>query len=123
MRGVCQLLVKFYNIIESESQFLSPAAKSELPNIGMQLVGIYSDLATLAKQQGVRMWKLQPKLHLFQHLCEWPWQCLVHGNPRLFTTYCDEDLQGQMAECAESCHAATMSISALFKWLHVCFAD
>ena len=120
MRAVCQLLVQFYSIIGSESQFLSRAAQIELPKIGMQLVGIYSDLATRAKEQGLHMWKLHPKLHLFQHLCEW--QCLEHGNPRFYWTYADEDLAGKMAECAESCHTATMSTSCLFKWLHLSFA-
>ena len=67
------------------------------------------------------LWKLMPKLHLFLHLCEW--QALEQGNPRYYWTYADEDLQGTMAEVAESCHASTMTTNALFKWLHICFDD
>ena len=120
MRAVYTLLVRFYNISSSESQFLGDSAKAELPKLGARLVGIYTSLAARAKTNKVRMWKLQPKLHLFQHLCEW--QCLTHGNPRYYWTYADEDLAGKMSEVAESCHPATMATSAMFKWLHLCYA-
>ena len=120
MVAVCQLLVRFYEIMDSESQFLGAAAKRELPTLGMQLVGIYTDLATAAIKKKLKQWKLSPKLHLFQHLCEW--QCLSHGNPRFYWTYSDEDLAGLMSEVAASVHPATMSTSAIFKWLHLAFA-
>ena len=119
MLAVCQQLVRFYTILDTESQFLSPAAKIELPKLGQQLVGIYTALATDAKERGLKLWKLQPKLHLFQHLCEW--QSISSGNPRYCWTYADEDLAGTMAEVAESCHPATMAPSCLFKWLHISF--
>ena len=119
MVAVCQLLVRFYEIMESESQFLGAAAKRELPTLGSQLVGIYTGLATAAKNKGLKMWKLHPKLHLFLHLTEW--QCLSYGNPRYYWTYADEDLQGNMSEVAKSVHPSTMPTSAMFKWLHIAF--
>ena len=118
--GVCQLLVQFYAILDSESQFLNPTAKMELPKLGQRLVGLYSFLAGAAAGQGDRMWKLSPKLHLFQHLCEW--QSVEFGNPRYYWTYSDEDLAGSMAEVSETCHPATMSSTALFKWVHLFFS-
>ena len=117
--GLCQLLVDFYRILESSSQFLSAEARDQLPKIGRRLVGIYTALATSAKEAGVKMWKLNPKLHLFLHLCEW--QAVSHGNPRYYWTYADEDLAGKMAEVAASCHPKTMALNALFKWLHIAF--
>ena len=119
--GVCQLLCSFYSIMDSESQFLSPAAKTELPKLGARLVGLYSSLATEAKRNNLKLWKLQPKLHLFLHLCEW--QAISQGNPRYYWTYSDEDLAGKMAEVASTCHPTTMAISAIFKWLHLSFVD
>ena len=62
--------------------FLSEPAKEELTSLGQKLVGIYTALATVAKDSGVKMWKLVPKLHLFQHVCEW--QAVWQGNPRYF---------------------------------------
>ena len=118
--GLCQLLVQFYDILESESQFMSPENKATLPKLGQRLVGLYTGLATAAKERGEKMWKLQPKLHLFLHLCEW--QAIAQGNPRYYWTYPDEDLAGMMAEVASSCHPRTMATSALFKWLHLSFA-
>ena len=119
MLGVAQLLVRFYAILDEESRSLSAPARIELPKLGQQLVGLYTALATDAKERGLKLWKLQPKLHLFQHMCEW--QSLSFGNPRYCWTYADEDLAGIMAEVASSCHPATMSISSLFKWLHTSF--
>ena len=63
--GVCQHLVRFYTIMEEESRFLSSAAKAEIPKLGQQLVALYTALAIEAKEQGLKLWKLQPKLHLF----------------------------------------------------------
>ena len=92
--GLCQLLCSFYSILDSESQFLSPAAKAELPKLGARLVGLYSSLAIEAKRNNQKLWKLQPKLHLFIHLCEW--QAISQGNPRYYWTYSDEDLAGKL---------------------------
>ena len=117
--GVCQMLSEFYNVMQSESQFLSAAAKLDVPKVGYRLVALYTALATDAKRKGLKLWKLQPKLHLFLHLCEW--QAITHGNPRYYWTYADEDLMGIMAEIASSCHPRTMAMSALFKWLHLSF--
>ena len=117
--AVCQLLVKFYAFLDSESQFMGPVAKAEMPKLGRQLVGIYSSLAQDAVNARVKMWKLMPKLHLFLHLCEW--QSVELGNPRYYWTYPDEDLAGLMAQVATSCHPRTMHTAALFKWLHLTF--
>ena len=118
---MCQLLVKFYEILNSESQFFGPLTKQDLPKLGQSLVGLYSALATDTKEAGVKMWKMMPTLHLFQHLCEW--QAVTHGNPRYYWCYADEDLAGLMAEVATSCHPRTMATSALFKWLHLSFHE
>ena len=117
--AACQLLVRFYQIIDSESMYLSAAAKDEIAKVGRNLSILYAALATDAAQAMNKMWKIIPKLHLFAHLCEW--QAGEVGNPRFFWTYADEDLVGLLIEVAESCHPSTMAISALFKWVQVYF--
>ena len=118
---VIGLLVAFYDIMESESQFLSDHAKNTLPKIGQRLAYVYSQLAKQAFDAGQRLWKLSPKLHLTEHLLET--QVLASGNPRWYWTYADEDLVGSMIDIAEGCHANTMPFSVIFKWLHTMFDD
>ena len=117
--AVCQLLVKFYELLDSEGVYLSKASKAEISKLGTRICILYSGLAADAAAAGVKMWKMNPKLHLFAHLCEW--QASEVGTPRCFWTYADEDLVGLLVEVAESCHPQTMAVSALFKWVHVYF--
>lgn len=118
---LCQMLVRFYDIIAVGDRWLSEDDKKELKELGPRLVGLYSRFAAKAFADGERMWKLVPKFHLFQHLCEW--QAQEWGNPRYFWTYSDEDMVGQMITVAESCHPRTMAVTALYKWLVVVFEE
>ena len=121
MRDVAGLLVACYDILESESQFLSAAAKHKLPRIGQKLAECYGCLARIAFDRGEKLWKLSPKLHLMEHLLEY--QCIQAGNPRWYWTYADEDLVGLMIDIAEGCHANTLAYSVLFKLLWSLFQD
>ena len=121
VQGVIQLLIEFYKIIESSSQFLSEKAKENLPRIGMKLAQLYGELAQLAYNDEERLWKLSPKLHLLEHLLEA--QAILYGNPRWYWTYAGEDLVGVMIDIAEGCHPLTMPVSVLFKWLHTSFSE
>ena len=61
---------KFYKILESEPRYLSSAANQEIPTLGKMLVTIYTQLSHEALEARMRLWKLTPKFHLFQHLCQ-----------------------------------------------------
>ncbi|CAK0792475.1 unnamed protein product, partial [Prorocentrum cordatum] len=111
---ICRLLVRFYDILESESQFLGAGIREELPKLGQQLAELYSTVATICFDLDIRIFKMNPKLHLFEHLCEF--QSVLFGNPRYWWTYADEDLVGRMIEIAESVHPTTLAASVLFKW-------
>ena len=117
VRVICQLLHRFYQILSNESMFLSASAKAEISKLGSDLCIVYSALSAKALREGVKMWKMLPKLHLFDHLC--CWQATESGNPRSYWTYADEDLVGLLIEVAESCHPKTMAASALLKWMQV----
>ena len=117
--AVCQLLVRFYEMLDNEAKFLGAAAREEISKLGFRMGVLYSDLGKQAQVAKEKMWKLSPKLHIFVHMCEW--QAVEWGNPRFWWTYADEDLVGIMIEIAESVHPSTMAISCLFKWLHIAF--
>ena len=105
---VIRLLVRFYDILESSSMFLSNDVKKELPTLALQLGTCYQRLAADAFARGLRLWKITPKLHLFMHLCEI--QAIVFGNPRFYWTYADEDLVRHMIEIASSVHPSTLAV-------------
>ena len=96
-----------YELLASESRFLSESAKAELPELGTNLCIIYSALSAKAIESNEKMWKMMPKLHLFDHLCGW--QAVEAGNPRFYWTYADEDLVGLLCECAQSCHVRALA--------------
>ena len=119
--AVCTLLVRFYDLLSSEGQFLSPAAKAEVPGLGRRLCEVYCLLARQALNDRVRKWKIMPKLHLFLHLAEW--QAVELGNPKFYWVYADEDLVGQMIEVSRSCHPTTVAATAMYKWLLLAFSE
>ena len=119
MLAVIQLLCKFYDMLDQGSHFFNEEFRREMPKLGGRLAYLYQQLSARAYGQGLKLWKMSPKLHLFVHLCEI--QCVMYGNPRYYWTYADEDLVGMMVEIAETCHPATMAFTVLFKWMHVFF--
>ena len=117
--AVAQLLVRFYDILNGESMFLGDAARAELPRLGQTLASLYATLSSDAFKTGQKLWKIQPKFHLFEHLTES--QAIIFGNPRYWWTYGDEDLVGLMIDIAEGVHASTVAISTIVKWLNLLY--
>ena len=109
----CKLLNRFYVLIMGAGQFFNDDQKTELRNLSQTFAGIYARLSAAAFARGVRMWKLQPKLHLFQHLAEY--MAMYQGNPRYYWTYQDEDLVGNMIEFARGVHVSTLAIFGPFQ--------
>ena len=111
--GVVQLLDRFYRILDTEPMFPSTEARAELENISLTFMGLYEKLSREAFDAGLRLWKVTPKFHVFQH-------CLEHQswlNPKLSWTYGDESLQGLIKEVARSCHPRTVSYMTTLKWV------
>jgi hypothetical protein len=100
--------------------FFSESAKEIMPVIGQRAAELYTMLSEHFLDAGKgRMFKPTPKLHLWEHLTEH--QIISIGNARYFWTYPDEDLVGSFIEIAQSVHPKSLSISCLFKWLHLFF--
>jgi hypothetical protein len=116
-----RLLVRVYQIMENESQFLAATAKEELRHVGDGLGMAYSSLAThfLNLNPPVKLFKTAPKLHMLQHLLIY--QASEWGNPRFYHTYPDEDLVGAFVEICNTVHPNTMAVTALYKWLILFF--
>ena len=113
-KAVCELLCRFYAIIDEEGRFLSDGAKQELPVLGRTLLELYLKLSKEAIVKHKRMWKSVPKFHVFVHICD---LAVVLGNPKYYWTYSDEDLQRVIKEVATSCHPRNMEQVVLYKWL------
>ena len=105
-RWLCQMMIRCYDIFDSEPLFLSPDAAEEIQKLGARFSDLYAEFAAKSFSRGIRSWKTSPKLHLFQHLCEWV--APEMGNPRFFWCYADEDMVGKMIVAAKSCHPRTL---------------
>ena len=67
--ALCQILDRFYTILESEGRWLSEAAKDEVEPMGRLLFNIYRNLSREALGERRRAWKMTQKFHLWEHLC------------------------------------------------------
>ena len=117
--GVAQSVSRIYDIFAAEPRFLSPAAKAELADLSIVMMGMYGRLAVEALGQEKRAWKMTAKFHLVQHICEH--QSWI--NPRESWCYADEDLQRLLKGVAKSCHPLNTPFMVLHKWLCIVFED
>ena len=115
--GVAQALCEMYDLFAGASLFLSDAARAQLEQLSIVFMAMYGRLSVEAITQGIRMWKMSPKFHLQQHICEH--QSWV--NPRVAWTYADEDLQRLLKGVATSCHPLNTAHMVLHKWLCIVF--
>ena len=68
MEAICQLLLEFYQIVNTELMFLSEYARERLPIIGNRFCRFYSELAVFFNHKRLKLFNMTPKLHLFCHL-------------------------------------------------------
>jgi len=118
--GLCRCLQRFYVLCDVQSRFFSQEAKDEIRVLSQTFASLYARLANTSFAARVRMWKIQPKVHLFQHLAEY--MIMYQGNPRFFWTYSDEDMVGNMIEVAHGVHVSCVAVGVLTKWIHTVFS-
>ncbi len=106
-------LARIYTIMAEQPRFLSSSAKVELSRLSVAFMDVYSQLSADAVGARTKMWKMTPKFHILQHICER--QSWI--NPRVIWTYGDEDLQRLVKEVALSCHPTTTARMTLYKWV------
>eukprot|EP00959_Pyramimonas_sp_CCMP1952_P017744 376491-Pyramimonas_sp.AAC.1 len=100
---------------------MRPDAQTAIAETCEQLVSIYAKLSAMAFRAKEKTWKMNPKLHLYIHLCVD--QIPEIGNPRYFWTYGDEDLVGRLISIAEGLHPRTVAVNTLFKWMWCVFDE
>ena len=118
--AACQLLYRFYEIVKTESLYMNSSMQEELETLGRQFTTIYCKLGVWSFSKKLKIWKLQPKLHLFEHLVL---QSMQFGNPAYWWTYADEDLVGRLIRIGQTVHPSTIAESMLCKWAHCVFDE
>ena len=74
------------------------SAKAEMPRLGLIITKLYSQLSADAVATRSKMWKAQPKMHMFQNLTDFVAQ--LKKNPSEFWNYLDEDYVAWVAQLA-----------------------
>ena len=78
----------------------TPFSPGDLARDCRKLCLLWKSLAEEAEAKGDWVaWKMKPKVHLFQELCEY--KSLLLGSPELFWTYQDESCCGYLAKAAK----------------------
>lgn len=71
------------------------------------------------RQQNVLLWNATPKLHWYDHLAE----RAMFLNPRVGSTFLDEDFMGRLKVLVHSCsfgvaaHEAPLKAAAMYRWV------
>ena len=79
MLWVIKLLVRFYQILDENSQYLNPLGREQLPEVGHILAEQYSKLAKWNHDWGFEFWQTTPKLHMWEHMMEMMVVFMGHG--------------------------------------------
>ena len=77
----------------------NPFHPAQLADASRRVCLLWAQLAQGAEREGLVDWRIKPKFHLFQELCEYKAQAF--GSPELFWTYADESWCGFMAQSAK----------------------
>ena len=104
--------------MKNADRFLSAEEKQLLRDTSQTMMACYRILAIEALENGVRAYKMKPKLHEVQHILE---DSII--NPMRVWLYADEDLQRLVKEIAIQCHPLTAPYMCLFRWAVQTYAE
>lgn len=93
---MCKSLVCFYNVLESNGQYIKEQDQSIIQGALANFQLHYQWLAKNALQHGQLLWSVVPKFHFFEHLVEQA----AFENPKLFWVYSGEDFVGRLCRIA-----------------------
>ena len=99
----------FYN----GNRFLEMPERQTVRVLGKIFVQTYMRLANEAISQHELMFRVKPKTHLFDHLCE----CRVARNPAFYSTWMDEDWLKKIAKTMRVTNSKTAQKRVLERWL------
>ena len=99
----------FYN----GNRFLDMPERETAKLLGKIFVQTYMRLANEAISQHELMFRVKPKTHLFDHLCE----CRVARNPSVYATWMDEDWLKKISKTMKLTNSKTAQKRVLERWL------
>ena len=95
--------------------FMSDEQKLHIHVIGQLFIRVYVELAAQALQDGVRLWRIRPKLHLLHHLILE--QRVTQINAHYFSTWMDEDNVKRIMRVKKRTHKLQASDRSIKRWL------
>ena len=104
--------------MKNAGRFLTPGEKKELKELSIIMMSGYKNLALESLQNGIRSYKMKPKIHPCQHIFE---DSVI--NPMHVWAYSDEDLQRLIKQIAVQCHPKTVSYMVLLRWVMQTFGE
>ena len=96
---------------------LTEEEANEFVDCGNLFLACYVHLAGDAVRQGMRTFKVRPKLHSFHHIVLRIETRQSLQNPRFHQNFMDEDFVGRMCKLARSTHQRTVAARSLQRWL------
>jgi len=95
--------------------FMSDGQRLHIHIIGQLFIRVYVELAAQALQDGVRLWRIRPKLHLLHHLILE--QQVTQINAHYFSTWMDEDNVKNIMRVKKRTHKLQASDRSIKRWL------
>jgi len=110
-------MTAWFDRLERSPRFLDQNAKAELYSFGTKYVQTVERLAIISLMNGTSRWRLQPKLHAYQHINE-DYHLKFGYNARFVHCYIDEDFVGLTKRLAVRVHRGElMEWRILCRWL------
>lgn len=97
-------LANFSKVMDQEGLWMKPEAVQNATASGKAFLQSFLWLAKNAFEQGLLLYKLRPKLHLFHHWIEGDC-CLsnIPFNPKAYSCWSDEDFVRRVCAVAQAC--------------------
>ena len=95
-------------------RFLTAENANRLAEYMEAALDCYVWLANEALEQGERLWRLQPQMHMLTHLA---YDMAQEANPRRVHCYADEDMVGKFKKLVAACHPRTAGSKAVLRYM------
>lgn len=93
--------------------FLTPAEKNTAATLWNIYASTFLRLAREAVENHKLLWRVRPKMHLIQHLMDWPRMV----NPSMYSCWMDEDWLRKISRTLKLSAVATAQKRVLQRWL------
>ena len=103
------------SLLSNSGRFLSQEEQLRVRTLGKLFMHTYLNLAHKAIVRNSRLWRVRPKLHLFDHICRMDRPSGV--NPHFFSTWMDEDAVKKFMRVNSLTHKSTTAQRVLQRWL------